>query len=57
MLPPAWDIAFHKVKSPLKGKIFHIVDEIKENAMKQLMVILKKILEFEGEYGATALTM
>ena len=33
---------FLKLKSPLKGKRFHAVDEIQENTMGQLMVIATK---------------
>ena len=32
-----WLLLFPKLKSPLKGKRFHTVDEIKENTMGQLM--------------------
>ena len=32
-------LLFPKLKSPLKGKRFQTIDEILENAMRQLMVI------------------
>ena len=33
---------FPKLKSPLKGKRFHTIDEIQENTMEQLMPIPTK---------------
>ena len=51
---------FPKLKSPLKGKRFHTVDEIQENTTEQLMVIGKNCVRsqgayFEGDWGIVVL--